>query len=110
MPRGLQGLGREQRLKRRRRPADNCRVDLDNRPEVHQNTLLEGVFGEGVRVNGVEANDGRDGCEGTDAEDEDERDLFSAGPVDLDQGFDGKGNNPDIRDDVEARGDYCNKD
>ena len=102
IPQGLRG---EQRLQCGGARAGHGDVDLDDGPQIDQDALLEGVDGEGVGVDGVQAHHGDDGCEGADAEDADEGDLFFARAVDVDEGFDREGEDDDVGYDVEAGGD-----
>lgn len=103
LPSSPESLGGEEGLEGGRGSADDGDVDLEDGPEVDENALLERIDGKCVGVDSVEANDRGDGREGTDTKNEDERNLLLPGPVDLDEGLDGKRDDPDIGDDVKAR-------
>ena len=68
------------------RGADHGYVDFDHGPEVDGDGLLDWVRGERVLVDGVQADDGCDAAEDTDAEDDDQRDLFTRRPLDAPEG------------------------
>ena len=68
------------------RGADHGDVDFDHRPQVDRDGLLDWVCRERVLVDGVQADDGRDAAEDADAEDDDQRDLFTRRPLDAPEG------------------------
>ena len=86
----------ENGLERRHTRAGYGNGDLDHGPEVNEDAFAEGIDGHGVRVDGVQANDGGDRGKGADAEDEEEGVFLAGGPVDGAEGFDGEEEDPDV--------------
>jgi hypothetical protein len=94
----------EERLERADGRAADGDVDLDLRPEIDEQRVEEGVGRERPAVDCVQAHDGGDAREGAHAEDEEERDLLSPRPQDRHERLARQDQDPDVGDDVEARG------
>lgn len=69
---------------------------FDYGPEVDQDAIPEGVRGEGVGVDGMQADDGGDCRERAHAKDEEEGIFLFGGPVDGAEGLDGEEEDEDV--------------
>lgn len=100
------GRADEDGLEGGRAGAADSDADLDHAPHVEDDAVVERIRRQRVLVDGVQADQRRDGCEGADAEDHDEGHLLPARAVHARERPDGQAQDPHIRCDVEGRGCY----